>query len=203
MSEIKSVISDLGKVIVFFDNDIFLKKMTDHSPFSLEKMRELTLANYELVESFDRGKIRPKQFYREVVSRLRANIDYEAFYKIYNDIFSLNRPVLNIIKRLKPNYRLVLLSNTDVMRFGFIRENFPELFFFDAHVLSFEVGHMKPEPQIYFISLEKAEAEAKECIFIDDRKENIEAALNLGMKTIHFGPQTDLEASLREYDLSF
>ncbi len=201
--EIRCVISDLGKVIIFFDNDIFLKKMMDYSPFSLERMKELVRENFALVESFDRGKMTPERFYQEVVKRFRAKIDYQTFFRIYNDIFSLNPPVLNILKKLKSHCRLVLLSNTDVMRFSFIREKFPEVLFFDAYVLSYEVGHMKPDHRIYSVALKKAEAKAEECLFIDDREENIETALSLGFQAIHFGPQTHLETCFREYGLSF
>jgi len=106
------------------------------------------------------------------------------------------------MRRLKKNYRLVVLSNTDTMRFSFIKKKFPEILIFDEYVLSFEVGFMKPHTQIYKEALKKAEFPAKECVFIDDREENIEAAAKLGINGIHLGPQTDLEAILKEMGLS-
>ena len=200
---IRSVISDLGKVILFFDNDIFFRKITPHSPFSLERIKELARTHFELVMDFDRGEMKPRQFYEEVIHRFKAKIAFRTFYEIYNDVFSLRQPVLETLKRLRSKYRLVLLSNTDVMRFGFVRQNFPEIFLFDAYVLSYEVGYMKPHPQIYRAALEQAEAKPQECIFIDDREENIEGAQRLEINTILFTPQTNLEESLRDYGLSF
>jgi HAD superfamily hydrolase (TIGR01509 family) len=145
----------------------------------------------------------PQDFYIRVIEKLEARIDYDTFFSIYNDVFSLNPPVLQIMKRLKRNYRLVLLSNTDIMRFGFIKKKFPEIMIFDEYVLSFEVGFMKPHPQIYKEALKKAGFGARECVFIDDREENIEVAAKLGINGIHIGPQTDLEAILKEEGLSF
>lgn len=200
---IKSVISDLGNVIIFFDNHIFFRKIATYSPFSAEEIAEMVFDYSDIIRSFDTGKIVPRQFYTKVIKTLEAEIEYEPFFSIYNDVFSLNPSALEILKKLKPKYRLILLSNTDVMRFGFVKRGFPEILIFDEYVLSYEVGHMKPALQIYKIALEKAEVEAKECIFIDDREENIKAALNLGINTIQFGPQTDLEAALREYGLYF
>ncbi len=200
---IRSVISDLGKVILFFDNDIFFRKITPHSPFSLERIKELARTHFELVMDFDRGEMTSRQFYEEVIHRFKAKIAFRTFYDIYNDVFSLNQPVLETLKGLRSKYRLVLLSNTDVMRFSFVRQNFPEIFLFDAYVLSYEVGYMKPHPQIYRAALEQAEAKPQECIFIDDREENIEGAQRLEINTILFTPQTNLEESLRDYDLSF
>jgi HAD superfamily hydrolase (TIGR01509 family) len=197
------VISDLGKVIIFFDNNIFFEKIADYSPHSKEEIRELAVAHFELVEFFDKGEITPQDFHAQVIQKLEARIDYDTFFSIYNNVFSLNPPVLQIMKRLKGNYRLVLLSNTDTMRFGFVKKKFPGILIFDEYVLSFEVGFMKPHPQIYKEALKKAGFPARECVFIDDREENIEAAAKLGIKGIHLGPQTHLESVLKEAGLSF
>jgi putative hydrolase of the HAD superfamily len=197
------VISDLGKVIIFFDNDIFFEKMADYCPFSKDEIQELTLAHFEIIESFDKGEVSPEEFYRKVAEILRARINYDNFFSIYNDVFSLDLSVLEIMKRLKANYRLVLLSNTDVMRFGFIKKTFPQIMIFNEYVLSYEVGSMKPHPQIYKAALKKAGFRAEECIFIDDREENIKAAAELGIQGILMEPHADLEAILRKMGLSF
>ncbi len=200
---IRCVISDLGKVIIFFDNNIFFEKIANFSPFLKNEIRELTSAHFDLIESFDKGDLTPKEFYNQAIRKLEARIDYNKFYSIYNDVFSLNPPVLQIMKRLKRNYRLVLLSNTDVMRFSFVKNKFPEIMIFDEYVLSYEVGFMKPHPQIYKEALKRAAVKPKECIFIDDLEGNIEAAAKLGINGIHLGPLTDLEAILKEMRLSF
>lgn len=202
-SMIRWVISDLGKVIIFFDNDIFFKKMANVSPFSKEEIARLTRAHFYLVEGFDKGQINPEEFYREVTKALQARIDFETFYKIYVDVFSLNPPVLEIMRKLKKRYRLSLLSNTDVMRFGFIKRKFPEIMIFDEYILSYEVGAMKPDPQIYEFALEKARAKAEECVFIDDIEENVEAAQKLGIRGILMEPQTNLENILQALGLAF
>jgi len=200
---IRCVISDLGRVILFFDNEIFFRKMAKYSPFSKEKIAELTAEHFYLVESFDKGKITPEEFYSQVVKTFKARIDTDTFYSIYVDVFAINPPVLEIMKKLKKNYRLLLLSNTDVMRFAFIRKKFPEIMIFDEYILSFEVGLMKPDPQIYREALKRAKAEVEECVFIDDMKENVEAASKLGINGILMEPKANLEAILRKLGLTF
>lgn len=199
---IKSVISDLGNVIIFFDNHIFFRKIASYSPFSAEEIAEMVFDYSDIIRSFDMGKMTPEEFYTRVIKTLKAKIDYETFFPLYNDVFSLNPPTLKILRKLKSNYRLLLLSNTDVKRFGFVREKFPDILVFDEYILSYEVGCMKPDSQIYNVALKKAEADAGECVFIDDREENIEAAEKIGINCIHFGPQTDLETELRKMDIS-
>lgn len=196
------VISDLGRVIIHFDNFIYYEKMADFSPFSTEKIAELASAHSSPRRAFDKGEITPEEFHDQVTAQLEAKIDYDDFYSIYNDVFSLNPPVLDILKRLKKNNRLILLSNTDVMRFGFIKKRFPEILIFNAYVLSYEVGEMKPHPRIYEESLKSAGVEARECVFIDDMQENVEAAQKFGIQSILMTPQTNLEDSLREKGLS-
>lgn len=200
---IRTVISDLGKVIIFFDNTIFFKKIADYCSFTAEEIAKLVSDHIDLIKYFDTGKITPLEFYNQVVKILKAKIDYETFFVIYNDVFFLNPPVVEVLKKLKSKYRLILLSNTDVMRFGFVKKKFPDVLIFDEYVLSFEAGYMKPHPEIYRKALQKAEARAEESIFIDDLESNVKAALSLGMDAILFGPQTDLESSLRDKGLIF
>jgi len=95
---IKSVISDLGKVIIFFDNHIFFRKIEKYCPYSLSEILDKVARNMELVSSFDKGRITPVEFYRKVKKTLKAKIDFEQFYAIYNDIFWLNPPVRNFKK---------------------------------------------------------------------------------------------------------
>jgi HAD superfamily hydrolase (TIGR01509 family) len=199
---IRSVISDLGKVILFFDNHIFFRKIAEFCPFTALDIAERVHWHRDLIRSFDTGKISPEDFYTEVIQRLDADVDQKTFFTIYCDIFSLNVPVLDILAGLKNRYRLILLSNTDIERFGFIRRAFPEIFIFDGYVLSFEVGHLKPHPQIYTEAIKKAKARAEECVFIDDIEENIQGARRIGLGTILYGPKTDLGAELRNKGLS-
>lgn len=200
---IRCVISDLGKVILHFDNTVFYEKIAKCSPFSKDEIKELIRAHFDLIKSFDRGEMPPQDFYARVKETLQANIDYDDFYSIYNNVFFSNPKVLDIMKRLKQNYRLLLLSNTDIMRFGFIRKRFPEILIFDDYILSYEVGSIKPEEQIYKEALRRAEFPAQQCLFIDDMQENVEAARKLGIQVIQMKSQTDLGTALADKGISF
>ena len=199
---IKCVISDLGNVVLFFDDRIFFQKMAEYCPYSADDIAERVLFHSDIIRSFTMGQIEPSVFYTEAVRRLEAKIGQEAFYRIYCDVFSSNVPVIDLFKRLKSNLKLILLSNTDVEHFGFIRKRFPEIFLFDDYVLSFEVGCMKPDPNIYMVALKKAGVRPDECVFVDDLEENIDGAQRLGINTILYRPRTNLEAKLRQMNLT-
>ena len=200
---IKCVISDLGNVILTFDSSIFYRQIAESNPYTPEQMAKIVTESSGLLSAFGTGRISPQEFFKAASQKLQVSADFESFFSAYNDVFTLKPDVVDTLKKLKTKYRLVLLSNTDVMHFGFIQRKFAEMFFFDDYVLSYEVGWMKPDPEIYQIALKRTKARAGECVFIDDLEENIEVAAKMGIHTILFKPQTDLEAELRSLGISF
>ena len=176
--------------------------MAEYCPFSAKDIAERFNRHTDLIRFFDTGEIEPGDFYREVVQKLDANVGKRSFFRMYNDVFSLNPPVLNLLRRLKTNHKLILLSNTDVERFGFIQEKFPQIFLFDDFILSYKVGYMKPHPEIYLRALKKAQIRAEEGVFLDDLQENIDGAEAVGMSAVLYGPFTDLEAELKPMNVT-
>ncbi len=211
---ITTVIFDMGKVLVWFDNGIFFRKLAALAGVPEENVREAAHVKLELVQSFDRGDISPLEFKERVCSALGLTLSYEHFYGIFNDVFShgIFNDVFSLIPenadlllRLKAaGLNLVLLSNTDPERYGFLKRRFPELQVFDEYVLSFEVRLLKPEPDIYREALRRTGAAPHECVFIDDMAVNIEASRALGIPSIHYRRgETDLEAELKRIGLVF
>lgn len=194
---ISTIVSDLGKVVLWFDNTIFYTKMTAYCTKSVEEIREIVHNSFELIELFDRGDLAPRQFYKRAIDLLGVRIRYEEFVPAYIDVFSRNQPVIDLFRGLKGRYKLILLSNTDPLRFGFVRERFPDILFFDDYVLSYEVRALKPDPEIYGAALEKAGAPPASCIFIDDMEENVRAASALGLNSILYKPDSNLGKAIR------
>lgn len=104
------------------------------------------------------------------------------------------RPTEKLIDELKAaGYKLYVLSNMsrefiDFLRKQKVYENF------DGDVVSCEVGIVKPMPEIYDLLLERFNLDPAETIFIDDRKENVDAAVAKGIATFHFD-RNDYEGS--------
>ena len=104
------------------------------------------------------------------------------------------RPTEKLIDELKAaGYKLYVLSNMsrefiDFLRKQRVYENF------DGDVVSCEVGIVKPMPEIYNLLLKRFDLDPAETIFIDDRKENVDAAAAKGIATFHFD-RNDYEGS--------
>ncbi len=195
---IETVISDMGQVVLHFNNRLFFRKMMEYTGRGEEEIRAVTHAHSEFIDLFDKGKITPEEFYRQATARLQADVSYQDFFAAYCDVFAVNPTVLEILNTLRPKYRLILLSNTDVVRFSYIKRTFPELLIFDGYVLSFDYGLMKPDPRIYRAALELAGSKPGNAVFIDDLRENIEGAEQVGIRSIFFTPETCLGAELRK-----
>jgi len=201
---IRVVISDLGRVVLWFDNNIFLRKLAARSGKPFTDVKAAVHGGLELIRSFDGGVITPASFREQVGALVGANIAYDEFFEIYNDIFSLNPPAVEVLARVKAaGYRTVLLSNTDPERFGFVRRRFPEILFFDDYILSYELKLLKPDQAIYLAAAGKAGCRPEECVFIDDMEENVAGAASAGLAGILYRPETDLAAELRRLGLYF
>lgn len=127
---IRTVISDLGRVLLWFDNDIFIRKLATVCGRSMDEIKAAAHWNKNLILAFDKGLFSPEEFHQRVVGAIGAGIGPGEFFEIYNDIFApIDRP-REVLRRVQAaGYRLLLLSNTDVERFGFVRKRFPEVFF--------------------------------------------------------------------------
>jgi putative hydrolase of the HAD superfamily len=201
---IRTVISDLGRVVLWFDNNVFLRKLAERSGKPLQDLRAAVHGDLELIRRFDGGAVTPAVFHARVMALSGAAMSYGEFYEIYNDIFTLNPPVLEVLRAVKAaGYKTLLLSNTDPERFGFIRRRFPEILFFDGYVLSCELKLLKPDPAIYLAAARLGGSAAAECVFIDDMEENVRGAVEAGLAGIQYLPDTDLETELKKLGLRF
>ena len=118
-----------------------------------------------------------------------------AFFTIM--LLGEEKPTLNFMEQLKDDYSIWLLSNTNPQHIRDeidIRYEFPK--HIDGAVYSFDVGYRKPHKSIYLRALELADSNAEHSLFIDDLKENIDAAKSVGMHGIHFQSVEQLEKDL-------
>jgi FMN phosphatase YigB (HAD superfamily) len=194
---IKALIFDLGRVIVPFD---FL-----HAYHRVERLTGIPPAEIRariaasgLVERFDCGQIAPRDFAAALCSHIDLDISYEDFRAIWNSIFLPETLFPDaFFAALAPAWRLVLLSNTNVLHFEAIRENYPLLRHFHSFVLSYEVGAMKPAPAMYRRAVEEAGCLPGECFFTDDIAAYVEAAQGKGIDAIQFHSAERTENELR------
>ena len=185
---IRGVIFDFGNVICSFDVEIFLAKLHEWSGLDVETLRDRIYGS-RLHSRYERGEISSERFYREISRLTGARVSAEEFAEGFSDIFTPLESTHGLIRALKGRYRLGLLSNTNEWHFLRHIRKVPVFPLFDAVTLSFEVGALKPEPEIYLDALRKLSLPPEACVFIDDIGKYAEGAAALGIRGIRYtGP---------------
>lgn len=185
-SRFDTIIFDLGKVLIDFDWMRAMTKLDGKTALSVPEIAE-RLKNTDVVRRYETGSLGSEEFVVLMQELLDLHASSQEFVDAWSDIFTTELiPELDIIDRLKKHHRLVLLSNTDPLHAAFLKRNFPVLEKFDARVLSFEVGAMKPDAKIYQAASHAAHAPAERVLYIDDIAAYAEAGASLGWTTITF-----------------
>ena len=183
---ISVIVFDLGNVLLPFDYNKLTTKLDKVESGLGECFVEAYFGNYEFHRDFERGKITDEMFIKRMLEILNNKIDSESFCNYYANIFKVNEDVAALLPKLKKNYKLILLSNTDPIHKKYGWEHYDFLKHFDELILSHEIGAVKPEEEIYRAVEKASGAPSEEHIFIDDIEKYVAAAKSLGWDGLHF-----------------
>jgi glucose-1-phosphatase len=194
---IKTILFDLGNVIVPFDVKRAYARMSERCGYKAEEVAARIRAT-GLVGPFERGEIESEPFVRELSAALQLNITHQEFCNWWNCVF-LPEPLVPeaLLEDLASRHRVLALSNTNPLHFAMLKQAYPLLRHFDGYVLSYEVRAAKPEAKIYQEAIARAECHPEECFFTDDLAVNVEAARLHGMDAVQFHSAEQLEHDLR------
>lgn len=194
---IKTILLDLGGVIVKLDR-----------ARCVESFRKIGYENFGSVLDnylqrgffldFEKGSISGQEF-RDIIRRnIKNNVTDKEIDNSMGDFLSeISQEKFNSLKELRKRFKLSLLSNTNTIAIMRIRElfrlsgaEFED--YFDNIYLSYQMGKVKPDPEIFREVLAREGAEASETLFCDDSPANIISASSLGIKTLHTDYDSDL-----------
>ena len=195
------IICDLGNVLVNFDHRIAVKKIMRYTPKAEKDIYNLFFDS-GITELYEEGRISSSEFFSRVKDALELNMNGDSFFPVWNDIFfetELNLKVRDLLRKIRPRYKLVMLSNLNMTHFEFLRKTMDGVFNeFHKLVLSYEVGFRKPAPQIYKVALDFAKASPERAFYIDDRRDLVDAAAGLGIKGVVFDDERAFDRIRRE-----
>ena len=200
---IQAIIFDLGNVLIPFDWKRGYGALAELCPHPPEEARR-RIKESGLFNTFELGRIEPHELARRVCSLIDLDVSFERFRELWSSIFlpETNLPD-SMLASLHLNYRLLLLSNTDAIHFGWVTEKYPLLRHFDHCVLSFELGCKKPAPKIYQAAIAQAGCPAPQVFFVDDIAENVEGARQLGIDALQFQSREQLEAEMQSRGIRY
>ena len=180
-----NIIFDVADVILDWDIPIMLEH------FPNDKAREIAMR--EIVEhpdwlELDKGAMSAEEAICRAVAR--SKLDSRAVAMLYEAVSESlipNRASLDLLSELKENGTpLYCISNLHRATYDALREREEFWDVFEGIVVSCEVGLIKPDPAIFTLLTDRYSLLTNECIFIDDRERNVNAASELGMRTVEF-----------------
>lgn len=196
---IKNIILDVGKVLVEWDPQYAFQKLGFDVKTS-ELVAKATVSSPDWNE-LDRSEKSDEELLAKFIANAPA---YEKEIRMVWESVGLSiwqydyaRPWIVNMKRC--GYRVYILSNYSRWTYENTREALSFLEDVDGALFSFQVRQVKPEPEIYQSLLKKYDLKAEECIFLDDRQDNIDAAEAQGIAGICFTGYEDALEQLCTY----
>ena len=194
----RAIIFDLGGVIVDFSNDQLERFVAETLNVSIAIVKgTLFSSSHSIIE----GKEDEANFWNHYAAGLNR-----VFPPQWKDILQaflvknikFNTKVLEMAYSLQERgYMIPLLSNISHYQLEAFRSgNFA--FPFAPCFFSCECGVMKPKKEIYTHLLETLQLRPEECLFIDDDERNIQAALDLNIRGIHFRSPSQMKLELEK-----
>jgi putative hydrolase of the HAD superfamily len=198
---IRTVVSDLGNVLLHFDHMLACQRMAQVSQWSPEEIYH-SMFESNLVRDYELGRISSSEFGQGCTERLNLDVGVEVIREIWCNIFRAVEGMEDLIRSLKGHYTLVLLSNTNEWHFEHCRQKYPVVSLFDHHALSYRLGCRKPNPLIYEKALASANALPEETVYFDDIPAYVEAARKLGWMGIRFQDRAQVTREMQAQGVS-
>ena len=194
---IKNLLFDLGGVIM----DI--RRLNCVASFERLGMKDADsfLGEYSQKGPFlqlEEGAISEEQFRDAVRQFIDGEVSDEQIDSAFCD-FLVGIPVhrLKQLRQLKQQYKIYMLSNTNSIMWrsriaeDFRQEGLEREDYFDGIVTSFEAKSIKPDAKIFHTVVEKLGVKPEETLFLDDSRKNLDAAAELGFKTLLVTPGSE------------
>jgi putative hydrolase of the HAD superfamily len=192
---INTIILDIGQVLGDFCWDGYLRNC-GYDEETIRKVGLATVLSNDWAEE-DRGVLSDE----ELILLFTKN-DPSVENEIRTFIENITKTVkeyeysADFVKSLKEyGYKVYLLSNYGKRNFEYAKEHFEFTKYVDGGVISYQVNHVKPEPEIYEALIQKYNINPREAVYLDDSVVNLEGAKPYGFYTIHV---TDFEEALEE-----
>lgn len=197
---IKALVFDLGNVVLTndypYNTPEELKEFCDYFGVTMDNSYS---GFWSAFPDFVLNKCSEDEFWKRMLYSAHAKKeDIEHAKKLYRKNQKEIESMLTLLSKLKKNFSLAALSTIPSEWLEFKRKKFNLDSYFEHIVSSGEYRIQKPDPEIYRKIIGKMNLKPSEMVFIDDKESNLLPAQDLGMKTILFRGQGDLEKQLSQ-----
>jgi len=197
--KIDTIILDMGNVLVDFCwDDMLIEKGLPKD--KVDRFGKATIFSSDWKE-FDLGNLSKEEIIDLFVKNdPEMEDDFRKYLSDMKGIVKLRNYTIPFIEGLKKaRYKVLVLSNFSKYIIDDNPDDMRYLSLFDGGIISYKDHVIKPNADIYKLLIDRYNLNPKNCIFIDDMKENIDAARKFGINTILFKNIDDTLEELKEY----
>lgn len=199
MKNIQHIIFDLGEVIINIDRQAVRNQMLNKGVENIDEIHQI-LSEKNVYFDFETGAISEEQFRGAIREATGIPLTDQEIDDTWNAmLLDIPKERVRFMTKLKSRYKLYLLSNTNSIHWRAYDQGFQDAYdypgintFFTHAWYSFLMGVRKPDPEIFRMVLQEGCFEAGEVAFIDDLKENTDAARSVGIHGIHLAPGMEI-----------
>jgi HAD superfamily hydrolase (TIGR01509 family) len=196
MKNNKIIFFDIGNV--FFQSNLKHNLMLFERRFRLRKgSLYISVHDGKWWKQFSIGMIKEKDYMQKVakdyMDKNSIALNKEQL-KIFLQRKILNGEMISYAKKLKEKFRIGVICNTPAEWYRRFEKDIK--INFDYKIVSGLVHARKPDKKIFKKALDISGASPKECIYIDDRKEMLAGAKELGFKTLVFRDVSQIKKEL-------
>lgn len=190
-----AVVFDLGGVLVDWNPRYLYRSLFDDEAAMERFLAEVTTQAWNLEQ--DRGR----PFDEAVAILVREHPEeaelIEAYWRRWPEMLGdPHADVVAILAELRATgVRLLAMTNWSAETYPLAIPRYPFLDWFEAVIVSGDVGLVKPDPAIFQLLIDRHGLEPARTVFIDDTEANIQTATSLGFRAIRF---TSADALRRE-----
>lgn len=156
--------------------------------------------HYQISPQFEKGKITRDEYLDEVIFYQKRGFSKKDIIEFMESQSVGHQHSLDLLEKLcsQGNFQVSTLNNESLELNEFRIKKFALTRYFTNFFSSCYLQLKKPETEIFQTVLRITQLNSEQCLFIDDRKENIESAEKCGFQTIHLPQVGDLEKKLIE-----
>ena len=178
---IEAIVFDIGRVLVRLEPRPLLALLARHGATD----RDLeTLVMRVALHEHETGELPGDALLERVAALAPEPISAAAARAAWLDMFELDRPMIELAHALAARHRVFLLSNIGDLHWMHLAREYGVHRIGHGALPSFLAGSMKPAAPIYAEAERRFALEPARTVFIDDRHDNIAAALRRGWQGI-------------------
>lgn len=201
VSDTRAIFFDVGGVCLTngWDSDS-RQRAAEHFSFDFEESEKYHDTAFE---DFELGRITLLDYLEKVYFFRKRKFSQEELIEFMKNQSRPKNSTLNILHELKQQgkYHLATINNESFVLNNFRIERYKLFRYFDNFFSSSFLHIRKPDKEIFNTALHVLHRQPEECLYIDDRLENINSAKEVGLNCIHLQKVENLRKALKEHKI--